>query len=114
MNSTQAVDLHDVDAYWKSRNLVDDRHRPYCLRWLQRFLSGPWGAGRLAPNDALAAFAHPFMCLSLVVANSVIEFISLRQQTPSDYLNNINCVRTGQASRTQPIWKRPKCGADLW
>jgi hypothetical protein len=58
MNSTQAVDLHDVDAYWKSRNLVDDRHRPYCLRWLQRFMSGPCGAGRLAPNDALAAFAQ--------------------------------------------------------
>jgi hypothetical protein len=58
MNPSQAVDLHDVDAYWKSRNLVDDRHRPYCLRWLQRFLSGPWGAGRLAPNDALAAFAQ--------------------------------------------------------
>jgi len=58
MNAAQAIDLHDVDAYWKSRNLVDDKHRPYCLRWLQRFLSGPWGAGRLAPNDALAAFAQ--------------------------------------------------------
>jgi len=58
MNSTQTVDLHDVDAYFKSRNLVDDKHRPYCLRWLQRYLSGPWGAGRLAPNDALAAFAQ--------------------------------------------------------
>ena len=58
MKSTQAVDLHDVDSYWKSRNLVDDRHRPYCLRWLQRYLSGPWGAGRLAPGDALAAFAQ--------------------------------------------------------
>jgi hypothetical protein len=42
MNSTQTVDLHDVDAYFKSRNLVDDKHRPYCLRWLQRYLSGPW------------------------------------------------------------------------
>ena len=58
MNSTQFVDLHDVDAYWKSRNLVDDRHRPYYLRWLQQFLTGPWGTGRLAPNDALAAFAQ--------------------------------------------------------
>ena len=58
MNSTQSVDLHDVDAYWKSRNLVDDRHRPYYLRWLQRFLTGPWSTGRLAPNDALAAFAQ--------------------------------------------------------
>ena len=58
MKSTQTVDLHDVDAYWKSRNLVDDRHRPYYLRWLQRFLTGPWGTGRLAPNDALAAFAQ--------------------------------------------------------
>ena len=58
MNATQTVDLHDVDAYWKSRNLVDDKHRPYYLRWLQRFLTGPWGTGRLAPNDALAAFAQ--------------------------------------------------------
>ncbi len=58
MNAMQCVDLHDVDAYWKSRNLVDDRHRPYYLRWLQRFLTGPWGTGRLAPNDALAAFAQ--------------------------------------------------------
>ena len=32
MNSTQTVDLHDVDTYFKSRNLVDDTHRPYCLR----------------------------------------------------------------------------------
>ncbi len=58
MNSTQFVDLHEVDAYLKSRNLVDDRHRPYYLRWLQQFLTGPWGTGRLAPNDALAAFAQ--------------------------------------------------------
>lgn len=58
MNQFQSVDLHDVDAYLKSRNLVDDRHRPYCLRWLRRFLAGPWGAGRLASNDAMVAFAQ--------------------------------------------------------
>ncbi len=39
-------------------NLVDDRYRPYYLRWLQRFLTGPWSTGRRAPNDALAAFAQ--------------------------------------------------------
>jgi len=58
MNHSQTVDLHDVDAYFKIRNLVDDKHRPYYLRWIQRFLTGPWGAGRLAPNDALAAFTQ--------------------------------------------------------
>ena len=58
MNTAQPIDLHDVDAYWKSRNLVDDKHRTYYVRWLQRFLLGPWMAGRLSPHDALTAFVR--------------------------------------------------------
>ena len=41
MNDLQPVDLHDVAEYLKSRELVDDRHLPYYVRWLQRFLAGP-------------------------------------------------------------------------
>ena len=37
MNDLQAVDLHDVAEYLKSRNLVDERHLPYYVRWLQRY-----------------------------------------------------------------------------
>lgn len=58
MNASQPVDLQAVDAYWKSRNLVDDRYRPYYLRWLQRFLLGPGGSSKLAPQDALQAFVQ--------------------------------------------------------
>ena len=32
MNVTQSVDLHDVDAYWKSRNLV----AAGLYKWLNR------------------------------------------------------------------------------
>jgi hypothetical protein len=49
MNSTQAFDLHDVDAYLICRNRVDDRHRSYCLRWLKCCLSGFCGADHLSP-----------------------------------------------------------------
>ena len=68
MNSTQAVDLHDVDAYWKNRNLVDDRHRPYCLRWLQLDLMSGFMAelraitekfGRKRGNPVLVAIRVP-------------------------------------------------------
>jgi integron integrase len=52
------VDLHDVDAFWKSRGLVDDRHRPYYVRWLQRFLLGPGGDRRLSPDDAQQVFVE--------------------------------------------------------
>jgi integron integrase len=58
MNASQPIDLHDVDSYWKSRNLVDDKHRPYYLRWLQRFFLGPGADARLAPQDALMAFVQ--------------------------------------------------------
>jgi hypothetical protein len=44
MKNEQLVDLHEVDAYWKSRGLVDEKHLPYYIRWLQRFLVG---AGRV-------------------------------------------------------------------
>ena len=37
MNELQPIDLHDVELYWKSRGLVDERHLPYYVRWLQRF-----------------------------------------------------------------------------
>ena len=52
MSEMQSVDLHDVEAYWKSRGLVDERHAPYYVRWLQRFLAGPGGDPRLASEDA--------------------------------------------------------------
>ena len=58
MNPLQAVDLHDVEGYWKSRGLVDDRHLPYYVRWLQRFLAGPGGDPGLGPDDAERAFVE--------------------------------------------------------
>jgi len=52
MNDLQHVDLHDFADYLKSRELVDDRHLPYYVRWLQRFLAGPGGD----PQDAQRVF----------------------------------------------------------
>ena len=43
MNNEQLVDLHEVEGYWKSRGLVDEKHLPYYTRWLQRFLVGVAG-----------------------------------------------------------------------
>ena len=37
MKTEQLVDLHEVEAYWKSRGLVDEKHLPYYIRWVQRF-----------------------------------------------------------------------------
>ena len=34
MNSTQLVDLHQVQAYWESRNLVHPEQLTYYVRWL--------------------------------------------------------------------------------
>ena len=31
MKTEQLVDLHEVEAYWKSRGLVDDKHLPYYI-----------------------------------------------------------------------------------
>ena len=59
MHNSQVVDLHDVEAYWKSRNLVDDRHLPYYIRWRQQFLTGPGSDSRLDPEDAQRAFVEP-------------------------------------------------------
>ncbi|MFA7230784.1 MAG: integron integrase [Victivallaceae bacterium] len=58
MNELQPVDLHDVELYWKSRSLVDERHLPYYVRWLQRFLTGPGGDPSLAPADAQRSFVE--------------------------------------------------------
>ena len=58
MHNLQALDLHDVEAYWESRNLVDDRHLSYYIRWLQRFLTGPGGDSRLSAQDAQRVFVE--------------------------------------------------------
>ena len=58
MHNLQPIDLHDVESYWKSRNLVDERHLPYYIRWLQRFLAGPGGDSRLSAQDAERVFVE--------------------------------------------------------
>ena len=58
MHNLQTIDLHDVEAYWKSRNLVDERHLGYYIRWLQRFLAGPGGDSRLSAQDAQQVFVE--------------------------------------------------------
>jgi hypothetical protein len=58
MNALQAVDLNDVAVYWKSRGLVDERHLPYYVRWLQRFFAGSGGDPRLAWEDAQREFVE--------------------------------------------------------
>ena len=40
MKTEQFVDLHDVESYWKTRGLVDEKHLLYYIRWLRRFLAG--------------------------------------------------------------------------
>ena len=56
MHNSQLVDLHDVEAYWKSRKLVDDSHLSYYVRWVQRVLNGPGGDSRLSAQDAQRVF----------------------------------------------------------
>jgi integron integrase len=56
MANLQPVDLHQVEEYWKSRGLVDERRMPYFIRWLQRFLVGPGGDARLQAQDAERTF----------------------------------------------------------
>ena len=56
MTNLQPIDLNDVAQYWKSRGLVAERHLPYYVRWLQRFLVGPGGDPSLSPGDAQRAF----------------------------------------------------------
>jgi hypothetical protein len=56
MANLQPVDLRQVEEYWKSRGLVDERRMPYFIRWLQRFLVGPGGDARLQAQDAERAF----------------------------------------------------------
>ena len=56
MHNSQAIDLHDVEAYWKNRKLVDEQHLSYFIRWLQRFLAGPGGDSRLSAQDAQRVF----------------------------------------------------------
>lgn len=58
MHNSQAIDLHDVEAYLKSRKLVDERHVSYYIRWLQRFLTGPGGDSRLSAEDAQRVFVE--------------------------------------------------------
>ena len=58
MHNSQPIDLHDVETYWKSRHLVDERHLPYYIRWLQRFLTGPGGDSRLSAQDAQRVFVE--------------------------------------------------------
>lgn len=58
MTNLQPIDLHDVEVYWKSRGLVDERHLPYYVRWLQRYLTGPGGDPTLDPRDAKRSFVE--------------------------------------------------------
>ena len=58
MSELQRIDLHDVGVYWKARGLVDERHLPYYVRWLQRFLAGSGGDPRLTWEDAQRAFVE--------------------------------------------------------
>jgi hypothetical protein len=47
VNTLEAIDLHDVGAYLRSRDQVDERHLPYYNRWLPGFFAGPGGDQRL-------------------------------------------------------------------
>jgi integron integrase len=58
MITIQPIDLHDVAAYWRSRNLVSEDLMGYYVRWLQRFLTGPGADARLSPQDAQRAFVE--------------------------------------------------------
>ena len=58
MTNLQLVDLHDVEAYWKNRHLVDEPQMTYYLRWLQRFLVGPGSDARLSALDAQRVFGE--------------------------------------------------------
>ena len=58
MKDVQLVDLHKVQEYWESRNLVHSEQLPHYVRWLSRFLSGPGGDANLSAADALRLFVE--------------------------------------------------------
>lgn len=58
MNTLDVIGLQDVGAHLRNRDLVDERHLPYYIRWLQRFFAGPGGDQRLALEDAQRVFVE--------------------------------------------------------
>jgi integron integrase len=58
MSALQPIDFHEVGQYLRKRNLVDERHLPYYIRWLQRFFAGPGGDSGLALEDAKRLFVE--------------------------------------------------------
>jgi hypothetical protein len=51
MKAAQLIDLHDVEEYWKSRNLIQSDQLTHYVRWLSRFLTGLGGDPGLSHED---------------------------------------------------------------
>jgi integron integrase len=58
MKALQLVDFQEVGQYLRKRNLVDERHLPYYIRWLQRFFTGPGGDPSLVLEDGKRLFVE--------------------------------------------------------
>ena len=53
----QYIDLEPFAEYIQKRNLVDDKHRPYYLHWIIRFLQSEFDHQKLSNQDLLQCYS---------------------------------------------------------
>lgn len=53
----QYIDLQPFEDFVRQRNLVDDRHLPFYLKWVLRFLRAEFDRERLSSSDLLHCFS---------------------------------------------------------
>ena len=53
----QTFDLEPFAKYIKGRNLVDERHLPFYIKWVQRFLTAELPSIATSPTDRIQAFS---------------------------------------------------------
>jgi len=53
----QYIDLQPFEDFVRSRNLVDERHLPFYLKWVLRFLRSEFDRERLSSSDLLQCFS---------------------------------------------------------
>ncbi len=51
------VDIKGFGQFMEERNLVDEAHRSFYLRWVKRFLMAEFSANELADTDKVECFA---------------------------------------------------------
>jgi integron integrase len=58
----QYIDLQPVEDFVRQRNLVDERHLPFYLKWILRFLRAEFDREKLCSSDLLQCFSDQLAC----------------------------------------------------